>query len=74
MERIKEIIGMYLPFAWWVLMAFMAVCACVCCCAEAAEGYGRFWEVCGAIGAGVSFPIYAWQAYGEWLEIKEGNE
>lgn len=74
MERIKEIIGKYLPFAWWVILSFLALCACICCCVGAAEGSGVFWEVCGAIGAGISVPIYAWQAYGEWLDIETNEE
>ena len=26
MERVREIIGKYLPFGWWVLMAILMVC------------------------------------------------
>ena len=26
MERVREIIGKYLPFSWWVLMAILMVC------------------------------------------------
>ena len=74
MEKIKEIIGRYLPFAWWVFLALLAVCACVCCSVQAACGFGQFWAICGAVGAGLSVLIYGWQAYGEILEMKEGEE
>jgi hypothetical protein len=68
MERIRETIGRYLPFAWWVFLALLAVCGCVCCSVQAAAGFGEFWAVCGAIGSGLSIPIYATQAYVEWLD------
>jgi hypothetical protein len=29
MEKIREIIGKYLPFGWWVLMAILMVCGVV---------------------------------------------
>ena len=73
MGKIKDVIGKYIPFIWWVYMAVLSLCACVCCATQAACGFGTFWAICGAIGTGLSILIYAWQAYGEFLEIKEGE-
>ena len=68
MEKIKDIIGKYIPFVWWVYMAVLSLCACVCCAAQAACGFGTFWAVCGAVGTGTAAFIFAWQAWGEWQE------
>lgn len=74
MRKIADKIGAWFPFALWVLMALLALSALVCCTAQAACGFGQFWAICGAVGAGLSVLIYGWQAYGEILEMKEGEE
>jgi hypothetical protein len=74
MRKIVDKIGAWFPFALWVLMALLALSALVCCAAQAACGFGQFWAICGAVGAGLSVLIYGWQAYGEILEMKEGEE
>lgn len=68
MEKIKDIIARYLPFAWWVFLALPSLSACVCCSAQAACGFGVFWATIGAIGAGLSVVIYGVQAWGEWVD------
>lgn len=68
MEKIKEIIARYLPFAWWVFLALLSLSACVCCSAQAACGFGVFWATIGAIGTGLSVVIYGVQAWGEWVD------
>ena len=68
MEKIKEIIGRYLPFAWWVFLALLMLSATICCIAQAAAKIGVFWAVCGAVGTGTAVLIFAWQAWGEWQE------
>lgn len=74
MRKIADKIGAWFPFVLWVLMALLALSALVCCAAQAACGFGQFWAICGAVGAGLSVLIYGWQAYGEILEMKEGEE
>lgn len=74
MRKIADKIRAWFPFALWVLMALLALSALVCCAAQAACGFGQFWAICGAVGAGLSVLIYGWQAYGEILEMKEGEE
>lgn len=68
MRKIADKIGAWLPFALWVLMALLALSALVCCAAQAACGFGQFWAICGAVGSAFSVPIYAVQAYSEWIE------
>lgn len=67
MEKIKDIIARYLPFGWWVLMAILMVCGVV-----AGFMAGGFFGVCGIIGCTLSAIIFGWQAYGEWIEAREG--
>ena len=68
MGKIKDIIDKYIPFVWWVFLALLAVCACVCCSVQAACGFGKFWAICGAVGSAFSVLIYAVQAYSEWID------
>lgn len=58
-------IGKYLPFAWWVLMALLMVCGVV----SGAMVKG-FFGVSAIIGCVIALVIFAWQAWGEWLEIE----
>lgn len=68
MDKIRESIGRYLPFAWWVLLAILTLCAAICCVKLAAAGIGTFWSICGAIGAAIGTIIFIFQAWGEWLD------
>ena len=64
MKKRGDIIGKYLPFAWWVLMALLMVCGVV----AGAKAAG-FFGTATIIGCVIAFAIFAWQAYGEWLDI-----
>ena len=59
--RIKETIGKYLPFAWWVLMALLSVAGVV-----AGMKAGGFFGICTIIVSCLSVCIYAVQAWSEW--------
>lgn len=71
MEKVKKVFEKYGVFAWWILLALLVLCACVCCSVQAACGFGRFWAICGAVGSGIATLVFAYQAWGEWLEAKE---
>lgn len=64
MKRIGAIIEKYLPFGWWVLMALLMVCGVV-----AGAKAGGFFGVTAIIGCLIAAAVFAWQAWGEWLEI-----
>lgn len=64
MMRNGEIIEKYLPFGWWVLMAILMVCGVV-----AGFMAGGFFGVTAVIGCLIAAAVFAWQAWGEWLEI-----
>ena len=69
MERIREIIEKYLPFSWWVLMSLLMVCGVV-----AGAMVKGFFGVSAVIGCVIALVIFAWQAWGEWLERNDINE
>lgn len=59
--KIKETIGKYLPFAWWVLMALLSVAGVV-----AGIKAGGFFGFCTIIVSCLSVCIYAVQVWAEW--------
>lgn len=69
MEKIKDLIDRYGVFAWWIFMCLMMLTAMTGCIL----GMGRSVMICccGLFGSFVSLLIFAWQAYGEWLEAKQ---
>ena len=69
MERIRAIIGKYLPFGWWVLMSLLMVCGVV-----AGAKTGGFWGVSAIIGCLIAAAVFAWQAWGEWLENDQADD
>ena len=69
MERIGAIIEKYLPFSWWVLMSLLMVCGVV-----AGFMAGGFFGVTAIIGCVIALVIFAWQAWGEWLEIDQADD
>lgn len=69
MERMRAIISKCLPFAWWVLMALLMVCGVV-----AGAIVKGFFGVSAVIGCVIALVIFAWQAWGEWLERNDINE
>lgn len=66
--KIKDIIGKYLPFAWWVLMALLSVAGVVAgaMLIGADMTAGRFFGICTIIVSCLSVCIYAVQAWAEW--------
>lgn len=61
--KIKDIIGRYLPFAWWVLLALLAIAGIV-----AGIKAGGFFGICAIIVCCLSVCIYAVQAWAEWID------
>lgn len=59
--KIKDIIGRYLPFAWWVLLAIFSIAGIV-----AGIKAGGFFGFCAIIVSCLSVCIYAVQAWSEW--------
>ena len=59
--KIKETIGKYLPFAWWVLLAIFSIAGIV-----AGAKVGGFFGICTIIVSCLSVCIYAVQAWSEW--------
>lgn len=59
--RIKETIGKYLPFAWWVLLAIFSIAGIV-----AGAKAGGFFGICAIIVSIISVGIYGLQAWSEW--------
>jgi hypothetical protein len=61
--KIKDIIGRYLPFAWWVLLAIFSIAGIV-----AGAKAGGFFGICAIIVSLISVGIYGFQALAEWKE------
>ena len=59
--KIKETIGKYLPFAWWVLLAIFSIAGIV-----AGIKAGGFFGICAIIVSLISVGIYGLQAWAEW--------
>ena len=59
--KIKDIIGRYLPFARWVLLAIFPIAGIV-----AGIKAGGFFGICTIIVSCLSVCIYAVQAWSEW--------
>lgn len=68
--KIKDIIGRYLPFCWWVLLALLAIAGIVAgaMLIGADMTAGRFFGICTIIVSIISVGIYGFQALAEWKE------
>ena len=68
--RIKDIIGRYLPFAWWILLAIFSIAGIVAgaMLIGADMTAGRFFGICTIIVSLISVGIYGLQALAEWKE------
>lgn len=66
--KIKDIIGRYLSFAWWVLLALLAIAGIVAgaMLIGADMTAGRFFGICAIIVSLISVGIYGLQAWSEW--------
>lgn len=69
MERIKDIIDRYTVFVWWILMCIMMLGAMTGCIIAMKKCV--FVCSCGLIGSVLAFLIFAWEAWGEWLEARQ---
>lgn len=69
MEKIKDLIDRYGVFAWWIFMCILTIASMTGCIL----GMSKCGAICwlGLIGSFFSLLIFAWQAYGEWLEAKD---
>ena len=69
--KIKETIGKYLPFAWWVLMALLSAAGVVAgaMLIGADMTAGGFFGFCTIIVSCLSVCIYAVQAWAEWEDM-----
>lgn len=59
--KIKDIVGRYLPFCWWVLLALLAIAGIV-----AGIKAGGFFGICAIIVSSISIAVYGLQAWTEW--------
>ena len=68
MEKTRDIIGKYLPFAWWVLLAIFSIAGIVAgaMLIGADMTAGRFFGICTIIVSLISVGIYGLQAWSEW--------
>ena len=70
METLRDKIGRWLPFAFWVFMTAMMVITLIVSISLAVARLAVF----GIIGSGISIVIYAIQSVGEWQEAKMPSE
>lgn len=71
MEKFKDIVDRYGAFALWILMCLMMLAAIIGCIIGMSRSVGIC--CCGLFGSVISLLIFAWQAYGEWLDAKQMN-
>lgn len=74
METLRDKIGRWLPFAFWVFMTAMMVITLIVSISLAVAKLAVVWAVFGIIGSGISIVIYAIQSVGEWQEAKMPSE
>lgn len=64
--KIKDIIGKYLPFAWWVLLAIFSIAGIVA--GAKVGGFFGISTIVVSIISIISIIIYAWQSVAEWID------
>ena len=70
----RDKIGRWLPFAFWVFMTLLMVITLIVCISLAAAKLAVVWAVFGIIGSGISIVIYAIQSVGECQEARMPSE
>ena len=70
METLRDKIGRWLPFAFWVLMTIIAVITLIVCIYLVAKKIAVVWSIISMIGSLVSIVVFAIQSWGEWIEAK----
>lgn len=68
--KIKNNIGRWLPFGFWVLMTIIAVITLIVCVSLIVAKLAVVWAVIGLIGSLINIVIYAIQSIGEWQEAR----
>lgn len=74
METLRDKIGRWLPFAFWVFMTLLMVITLIVSISLAVAKLAVVWAVFGIIGSGISIVIYAIQSWGEWQEARMPSE
>ena len=68
--RLRDKIGRWLPFGFWVLMTAIAVIILIVCINLIVAKLAIVWATIGAVGWLLNIVIYAIQSIGEWQEAK----
>ena len=66
----RDKIGRWLPFGFWVLMTAVAVITLIVCISLIVARLAIVWATIGAVGCLLNIAIYAIQSIGEWQEAK----
>ena len=66
----RDKIGRWLPFGFWVLMTIIAVITLIVCISLIVARLAVVWATIGAVGCLLNIAIYAIQSIGEWQEAK----
>jgi hypothetical protein len=72
METITNLINRYGVFAWWIFMCLMMLASMTGCILGMSSSL--LICCCGLFGSFVSLLIFAWQAYGEWLDTDQTDD
>ena len=67
----RDKIGRWLPFGFWVLMTAIAVITLIVCISLIVAKLAIVWATIGAVGCLLNIAIYAIQSIGEWQEAKK---
>lgn len=68
--RLRDSIGRWLPFGFWVLMTIIAVITLIVCISLIVAKLAIVWATIGAVGCLLNIVIYGIQSKGEWQEAK----
>lgn len=70
METLRDKIGRWLPFAFWVFMTLLMVITLIVCISLIVAKLAIVWATIGAVGCLLNIAIYAIQSIGEYQEAK----
>ena len=68
--RLRDKIGRWLPFGFWVLMTIIAVITLIVCISLIVARLAVVWSTIGAVGCLLNIVIYGIQSIGEYQEAK----
>ena len=66
----RDKIGRWLPFGFWVLMTATMVITLIVCISLIVAKLAIVWATIGAVGCLLNIAIYAIQSIGEWQEAR----